>query len=99
MSEIAANRAANADWRMRHLRRRLPQQRMAARHLGPTFEVAVPNQGTQPELAIRSFVDRGELHQPIDVDQCAGTGEAKIHCGDEALAPGQKARLAAQPGL
>jgi len=99
IGQIAANRAAVANLRMRHMRHGFVQQRLASGDLFVPLRGPVPRQCADAKHTAGIEADRVEFGDPVDIDQHAGLDQAKIHHRNEALSAGKEVRLVAMFGF
>src|SRR5439155_8299477 len=65
----------------------------AEREVG-ALEIRVTDEGAHPEMPVDPL-ERVEPGDPVDVDELCGCGEARLHHGDQALAPREEAGVVA----
>ena len=96
MGEVAAERAAVADRRMREVRHRRRDQRQVPRDLGRAHQLDVARQRAD---AHRPVGDRDalQLGEAADVDEELRREKPQVQRRDEALPAGQDLRLVAMP--
>ena len=96
MGEVAAERAAVADRRMREVRHRRRDQRQVPRDLGRAHQLDVARQRAD---AHRPVGDRDalQLGEAADVDEELRREKPQVQRRDEALPAGQDLRVVAMP--